>query len=100
MFGFDLNAIANLINKFLSNPIDKFKMKNASAFTIIALVLFGGVAGMNWGLEQTTTIELDGVPTVVDAIQGNARAAIEWIRTLLVAIGFALGAHTPQVQKE
>ena len=97
---FDLNAIGKIINNLLRGPIDSFKMKSPGAFTIIASLLFGSVVGVTWGLEQTIIVDVEGVETVMDAIQGKIRNVLEWVRTAMVAIGFALGAHTPEPEKE
>ena len=78
------NIKMNLLERYLSDFIDKFKTKNAKVYAIIAAALIGIKAA----IESTFGQEL------IPADGGNI---VEWF---LFIFALVVGAHTPQNKED
>ncbi|HMN89091.1 MAG TPA: hypothetical protein PKD70_06310 [Saprospiraceae bacterium] len=83
-----MKKIIDFLTDFLANAVDKFKMKNATAYTIIALLL-GTVYYIS---TQLLTADLTGELVIQDSL----RKIVQSIQNIIVLVLTLLGAHTPK----
>jgi hypothetical protein len=83
--------------KILTPIIDKFKMKNPLAFTVVVLILLVGSFGIETVLEQEVCTITDGVETCKDLVTGTGAALLSKIKWVFISLAGLLGAHTPPI---
>jgi len=89
---FNLSNIGNLLRSLLGGVIDKFKMKNGVAYTIIVAILGTALYGVNTLNEAVT-------PEGLEVIGEAGKKVLVWVDDIIIVGLTLLGAHTPQ-QKE